>query len=82
MHTSGSGLSEIKTILGGFIINGFFDLKVFIVKSIGLVLSISAGLCIGKEAPFVHLASCIGYQLQTFFHRYANNEGLTSVNSR
>jgi chloride channel 3/4/5 len=80
-HSTGSGLSEIKTILGGFIINGFFSFKTLLIKSTSLILSISSGLTIGKEAPLVHLACCFGFQYQKLFSKYYQNEGILILKS-
>lgn len=59
-YACGSGIPEIKTILSGFIIRSYLGKWTLLVKSVGLMLSVSAGLCLGKEGPMVHIASCIG----------------------
>lgn len=59
-YACGSGIPEIKTILSGFIIRGYLGKWTLIIKSVGIMLSVSAGLCLGKEGPMVHIASCIG----------------------
>lgn len=59
-YACGSGIPEIKTILSGFIIRGYLGKWTLLVKSVGLMLSVSSGLCLGKEGPMVHIASCIG----------------------
>lgn len=71
---SGSGLAEIKTILGGFSITEFLDPIVFIVKSVALPLSIGSGLALGKEAPMVHLATCLANFYCFYFSKYRANE--------
>jgi hypothetical protein len=38
-QASGSGIPEVKSILGGFVIRGFLGLQTLIVKCIGLVQS-------------------------------------------
>ncbi|CAN6674917.1 anion/proton exchange transporter Gef1p [Trichomonascus vanleenenianus] len=53
-----SGMPEIKTVLGGFVLRRFLGLKTFVVKSIGLCLVVGAGIWVGKEGPLVHLACC------------------------
>jgi chloride channel 3/4/5 len=53
-------LSQIKTILSGFIIRGYLGKWTLIIKSVGIMLSVSAGLSLGKEGPMVHIACCIG----------------------
>jgi H+/Cl- antiporter ClcA len=67
---SGSGISEIKTILGGFQIKDFLSTKVFIVKTIALPLAIGSGLLLGKEAVLVHLAGCLASGLFNKFGGY------------
>lgn len=59
-YACGSGIPEIKTILSGFIIRGYLGKWTLIIKSVGIILSVSAGLSLGKEGPMVHIASCIG----------------------
>ena len=44
-------------------------------KSVGLALSVGSGLSLGKEGPFVHIASCIGNIVCRFSTKYENNEG-------
>jgi chloride channel 3/4/5 len=38
-YAAGSGISEIKCILGGFIIKGFLDVETFFIKGLTLVSS-------------------------------------------
>jgi len=38
------------------------------------MLSVSAGLSLGKEGPFVHIASCCGNVLSHLFPKYDKNE--------
>ena len=40
----------------------------------GLILSVSAGLSLGKEGPMVHIACCIGNFFSYFFPKYGRNE--------
>ena len=44
-------------------------------KAVGLALSVASGLSLGKEGPFVHIASCIGNIVSRYFAKYENNEG-------
>ena len=62
------GIPEVKTILSGFIINNFLSLQTLVVKSIGLVLSVSSSLSLGKEGPMVHVACCIGNLIPKLFN--------------
>ena len=51
---AGSGIPEIKTILGGFVIPDFLSLKVLVVKAVGAVFAVSTGMCLGKEGEYIH----------------------------
>lgn len=71
---AGSGIPEIKTILSGFVIPHFLDLKVLIVKAIGAVFAVATGMCLGKEGPFVHISTCVGWLVAKRFPRYRDND--------
>ncbi|KAK7077920.1 hypothetical protein SK128_004259, partial [Halocaridina rubra] len=58
-YACGSGIPEIKTILSGFIIRGYLGKWTLLIKSLGMILAVSAGLSLGKEGPLVHVACCI-----------------------
>ncbi|VDK21918.1 unnamed protein product [Taenia asiatica] len=73
-YACGSGIPEIKTILSGFIIRGYLGKWTLLVKSMGMVLGVSAGLSLGKEGPMVHMASCCGNILSYLFPKYSKNE--------
>ncbi|KAI7904064.1 chloride channel [Cokeromyces recurvatus] len=73
-YSAGSGIPEVKVILGGFVIKGFLGIKTLIVKSIGMIFSTSAGLTVGKEGPFVHLACSAGNIACRLFPKYNKNE--------
>lgn len=55
----GSGIPEMKTILRGVVLHEYLTCKVLLSKMIGLTASIGSGLPIGKEGPFVHIASIV-----------------------
>mmetsp|Transcript_20758 Transcript_20758/g.42215 ORF Transcript_20758/g.42215 Transcript_20758/m.42215 type:complete len:754 (+) Transcript_20758:87-2348(+) len=71
---SGSGIPEIKTILGGFVMKGFLGGRVLLVKSVALVLSVASGLSVGLEAAYVHVACCVANVSARVFSKYANSE--------
>ncbi|KAF7315600.1 Chloride channel protein [Mycena indigotica] len=73
-YAAGSGIPEIKTILSGFVIHGYLGGRTLFTKSVGLALSVASGLSLGKEGPFVHIASCIGNICSRFTTKYENNE--------
>ncbi|PWY97712.1 hypothetical protein BCV70DRAFT_166509, partial [Testicularia cyperi] len=72
---TGSGISEVKCILSGFVIHGYLGFWTLFTKSVGLTLSVASGLSLGKEGPFVHIASCVGNIVCRIFPKYENNEG-------
>ena len=51
---------QVKTILSGFIIRSYLGAWTLLVKSVGMVLAVGAGLSLGKEGPLVHVACCAG----------------------
>ncbi|XP_048244203.1 H(+)/Cl(-) exchange transporter 4-like isoform X2 [Haliotis rufescens] len=73
-YACGSGIPEIKTILSGFIIRGYLGKWTLLIKSVGMMLAVSAGLSLGKEGPFVHVASCCGNIFSYLFPKYGRNE--------
>lgn len=72
---AGSGIPEIKTILSGFVIPHFLTLRVLVVKAVGATFAVATGMCLGKEGPFVHISTCVGYLVAKTMPRYAGNEG-------
>ncbi|KAK0858705.1 hypothetical protein LTR02_016817 [Friedmanniomyces endolithicus] len=70
---AGSGIPEIKTILSGFVIPNFLDFKVLFVKGFGAIFAVATGMCLGKEGPFVHISTCVGYLVARQFPKYRNN---------
>merc|ERR1719215_1581653 len=70
----GSGIPEVKTILGGFVMGEVLEFKTLIVKMIGLTLSVSSGMSLGKEGPLVHVACCWAMFCSKLSSRYAANE--------
>ncbi|OJD37583.1 chloride channel protein [Diplodia corticola] len=70
---AGSGIPEIKTILSGFVIPNFLDLKVLLVKAFGATFAVATGMCLGKEGPFVHISTCVGYLVCRCFPKYRDN---------
>lgn len=42
-YACGSGISEIKCILSGFVIRGYLGKWTFVIKSVGLILASASG---------------------------------------
>lgn len=68
-------LTQIKTILSGFIIRGYLGKWTLLIKTVTLVLAVSSGLSLGKEGPLVHVACCCGNLFCSLFSKYSKNEG-------
>ncbi|KAF2083472.1 hypothetical protein K490DRAFT_51589 [Saccharata proteae CBS 121410] len=76
-YAAGSGISEIKCIIAGFVMKGFLGFKTLMIKSIGLPLAIASGLSVGKEGPSVHYAVCTGNVISRLFDKYKRNASKT-----
>ncbi|KAJ7451819.1 Cl-channel protein [Mycena galericulata] len=74
-YAAGSGISEIKCILAGFVMQGFLGFMTFFIKSITLPLVIASGLSVGKEGPSVHVACCIGSLVAGMFSKFQRSQG-------
>jgi len=59
----------------GFVIHGYLGARTLFTKAIGLAFSVASGLSLGKEGPFVHIASCVGNIVSRIATKYENNEG-------
>ncbi|KAM0790842.1 hypothetical protein ACM66B_004686 [Microbotryomycetes sp. NB124-2] len=71
---AGSGISEIKCILTGFVIDKFLSFATMAIKSLALPIAIASGLSVGKEGPSVHVASAIGHVVAGQFKRFARSQ--------
>ena len=73
----GSGIPELKTILRGVVLKEYLTAKTFIAKAVGLTATLGSGMPLGKEGPFVHIASIFATILRsaaTKFDEGYNNE--------
>ncbi|KAF8455421.1 chloride channel [Terfezia claveryi] len=71
---AGSGVAEVKVILSGFVLHGYLGFKTLVIKVIALIMSVASGLSLGKEGPFVHIATCIGNIACRLFDKYNYND--------
>lgn len=69
-----SGIPEIKTMLGGYVIKEFLGAWTLVTKSLGVCLSVASGLWLGKEGPLVHLACCCANLAMKPFDSLRDNE--------
>ncbi|KAH7462543.1 hypothetical protein KRP22_004964 [Phytophthora ramorum] len=78
-EAAGSGIPEMRSILGGFPFPNYLTGRALIAKSFGLIFALGSGLTIGKEGPFVHLSSIIARQLLRLplFEQIRNSKDLT-----
>ncbi|KAJ5489156.1 chloride channel protein [Penicillium diatomitis] len=76
-YAAGSGISEIKCIIAGFVMKGFLGGWTLLIKSIALPLAIASGLSVGKEGPSVHFAVCTGNVISRFFDKYKQSASKT-----
>lgn len=64
---AGSGVAEIKLIVNGFWLPDYLSAKTFVVKALALMLSAASGMSLGKEGPYIHLATCISENVPRLF---------------
>ncbi|XP_019329652.1 PREDICTED: chloride channel protein 1 isoform X5 [Aptenodytes forsteri] len=62
----GSGIPELKTIMRGVVLKEYLTLKAFVAKVVGLTAGLGSGMPVGKEGPFVHIASICAAVLSKF----------------
>ncbi|KAG5925113.1 hypothetical protein E4U42_004479, partial [Claviceps africana] len=74
IYAKHSGIPEIKTVLGGFVMRRFLGTWTLITKSMGLVLAVASGMWLGKEGPLVHVACCCANLFIKLFPNVRNNE--------
>lgn len=74
VYAKQSGIPEIKTVLGGFVIRRFLGAWTLVVKSLGLCLAVASGMWLGKEGPLVHVACCVANLFMKLFPPINQNE--------
>ncbi|KAL5286624.1 CLCN2 family protein [Megaselia abdita] len=73
----GSGIPEMKTILRGVALKEYLTFKTLVAKVVGLTATLGSGMPLGKEGPFVHIASIVAQLLSkliTSFQGIYENE--------
>ncbi|VDH94686.1 chloride channel 2 [Mytilus galloprovincialis] len=78
----GSGIPEMKTILRGVVLKEFLTFKTLVAKVVGLCASLGSTLTLGKEGPFVHIASIVATllgKLSSFKGVYQNESRRTEM---
>jgi len=73
-QAAGSGIAEIKVILGGFVMKRFLGIRTLFLKIIGLTMSVAAGMAVGKEGALAHVGTAWGHVLSRPFLKYSTNE--------
>ncbi|WPH04771.1 Hypothetical protein R9X50_00766600 [Acrodontium crateriforme] len=76
-YAAGSGISEIKCIVAGFVMTGFLGFWTLLIKTLAMPLAIASGLSVGKEGPSVHYAVCTGNVISRLFVKYRRNAAKT-----
>lgn len=73
-YSAGGSIVEIKTILSGFIMRGYFGKFTFIIKTLTLIPTVASGLVLGQEGPMVHICCCLSNILCCLNHTFKFNE--------
>ena len=66
----GSGIPEMKTILRGVVLKEYLTVKTLIAKVVGLTATLGSGMPLGKEGPFVHIASIVATLLTSMVTKF------------
>ena len=70
---AGSGIPEMKSILSGVQLYQYLSFRTLIAKILGLTFCLGSGMLLGKEGPFIHLASTLGiFQKKIYFLFFCN----------
>lgn len=68
-EAAGSGIPEMRAILHGTDLNSYLTLRVLLTKIFGLCAVVGGGLPVGKEGPFVHIASIMAKMVTRILER-------------
>jgi len=75
----GSGIPEIKTILRGVNLKEYLTGRTLIAKIVGLTATLGSGMPLGKEGPFVHIASIVATLMSSLVTQF---QGIYTNESR
>lgn len=78
-HAIGSGIPEMKVILRGTVLKRYLSLRTLVAKVFGLLTALGSSAPIGKEGPFVHIASMVARSMGKFV---ASFKGIYTNESR
>lgn len=66
-HAAGSGIPEVKAYLNGVrSMHKLASMRLFLVKVVGTILSVSSGLTVGQEGPLIHIGGILGASCTKF----------------
>jgi len=76
--SEGSGIPEMKTILGGVNIYKYLSFQTMIGKMLNVSAVQAAGLAVGKLGPYIHITCCLCNQMckLRWFNDIKNNHSL------
>ena len=77
----GSGIPEMKTILRGVVLKEYLSARTLIAKVVGLTATLGSGMPLGKEGPFVHIASIVSSLLSKVVNKFQKSDGNQSRNN-
>ncbi|KAI9164034.1 Clc chloride channel [Paramyrothecium foliicola] len=64
---AGSGVLDVKRKLWGVREDAPWKVSTFFFKAVGLIMSTSSGLSVGKEGPYIHLSAMVANLINTSF---------------
>jgi H+/Cl- antiporter ClcA len=73
----GSGVAEAMGMLNGIKYPNYVGIRTFFVKTVGVILVVSSGMCGGKEGPLVHIGISVAIltvYLPIPFMKYFRND--------
>ena len=62
-EAAGSGIPQMKAIMTGVTLPKFLSFRTYLGKVLGMIFMLCSGMSLGKEGPFVHIASTIANSL-------------------